>query len=111
MPVPLQCKRSRRSLGRATSVGGASPRRHLHQRLSSTVPGNSTLAAFVLPERMALIGDTLPELSRTKGPIRSVWQSYSDILVFEVQDAMSDTAQSDPYANTGMGLLTYSVSE
>ncbi|MBD3769118.1 MAG: trypsin-like serine protease [Rhodobacterales bacterium] len=76
-----------------------------------TVPGNSTLAAFVLPERMALIGDTLPELSRTKGPIRSVWQSYSDILVFEVQDAMSDTAQSDPYANTGMGLLTYSVSE
>ncbi|MEZ5985323.1 MAG: trypsin-like serine protease [Hyphomonas sp.] len=76
-----------------------------------TVPGESTLAAFVLPERMALIGDTLPELSRTKGPIRSVWQSYSDILVFEVQDAMSDTPQADPYANIGMGLLTYSVSE
>ena len=49
-----------------------------------TVPGKSTLAAFVLPERMALIGDTLPDLSRTKGPIRTVWQSYSDILVFEV---------------------------
>ncbi|KCZ83745.1 trypsin domain-containing lipoprotein [Hyphomonas adhaerens MHS-3] len=76
-----------------------------------TVPGDSTLAAFVLPERMALIGDTLPDLSRTKGPIRTVWQSYSDIMVFEVRDAMSDAPTSDPYANTGMGLLTYSVSE
>jgi secreted trypsin-like serine protease len=76
-----------------------------------TVPGDSTLAAFVLPERMALIGDTLPDLSRTKGPIRTVWQSYSDILVFEVRDAMSDAPSSDPFANTGMGLLTYSVSE
>ena len=76
-----------------------------------TVPGDSTLAAFVLPERMALIGDTLPDLSRTKGPIRTVWQSYSDIMVFEVRDAMSDAPSSDPYANTGMGLLTYSVSE
>lgn len=76
-----------------------------------TVPGKSTLAAFVLPERMALIGDTLPDLSRTKGPIRTVWQSYSDILVFEVRDAMSDSSPSDPYANTGMGLVTYSVSE
>ena len=76
-----------------------------------TVPGESTLAAFVLPERMALIGDTLPELSRTKGPIKTVWQSYSDILVFEVRDAMSDAAPSDPYANIGMGLVTYSVSE
>jgi secreted trypsin-like serine protease len=76
-----------------------------------TVPGESTLAAFVLPERMALIGDTLPDLSRTKGPIRTVWQSYSDILVFEVRDAMSDASPSDPYANTGMGLVTYSVSE
>ena len=75
------------------------------------MPGESTLAAFVLPERMALIGDTLPELSRTKGPIKTVWQSYSDILVFEVRDAMSDAAPSDPYANIGMGLVTYSVSE
>jgi len=60
---------------------------------------------------MALIGDTLPDLSRTKGPIRTVWQSYSDILVFEVRDAMTDASSPDPYANTGMGLLTYSVSE
>ena len=77
---------------------------------SPSVPGDSKLVAFVLPERMALIGDTLPDLSRTKGPIRTVWQSYSDILVFETRDAMSDAPRGDPYANTGMGIVTYSVS-
>ena len=72
-----------------------------------TVPGASQLIAFVLPERMALIGDTMPDLGQTKGPIRTVWKSYSEILVYEAREAMRDDA--DPYVNTGMGIVTYSV--
>ena len=75
-----------------------------------TIPGESKLIAFVLPERMALIGDTLPDLGQTKGPIRTVWKSYSEILIYEARDAMSDAPQADPYANTGMGIVTYTVS-
>ena len=74
-----------------------------------SVAGDSKLAAFVLPERMALIGDTLPDLGQTKGPIRTVWKSYSEILVYEARDAMSDAPQADPFANTGMGIVTYTV--
>jgi hypothetical protein len=73
-----------------------------------TTPGDSKLIAFVLPERMALIGDTLPDLGQTKGPIKTVWKSYSDILVYEAREAMQGNA--DPFANTGMGIVTYSVS-
>ena len=73
------------------------------------VQGPNKLVAFVLPERMALIGDSLPDLGQTKGPIRTVWKSYSEIMVYEAQDAMSGTA--DPFANTGMGVVTYTVSE
>ena len=75
-----------------------------------TVPGESTLVAFVLPERLALIGDTLPDLGQTKGPIKTVWKSYSEILIYETKEAMSDAPDTDPYANTGMGLVTYTVS-
>ena len=73
-----------------------------------TTPGDSKLVAFILPERMALIGDTLPELGQTKGPIKTVWKSYSDILVYEAREAMQGDA--DPFANAGMGIVTYSVS-
>jgi len=74
-----------------------------------TVEGASKLVAFVLPERMALIGDTLPDLGQTKGPIRTVWKSYSEIMVYETQASSQGTA--DPFANTGMGVVTYTVSK
>ncbi|MEZ5954687.1 MAG: serine protease [Hyphomonas sp.] len=72
-------------------------------------PGENKLYAFVLPERMALIGDSLPDLGQTKGPIRTVWKSYSEILVYETREALRDTGSADPFANTGMGLVTYTV--
>ena len=74
-----------------------------------TVEGASKLVAFVLPERMALIGDTLPDLGQTKGPIRTVWKSYSEIMVYETQ--ASSHGAADPFANTGMGVVTYTVSK
>lgn len=67
------------------------------------------MIAFVLPERMALIGDSLPDLGQTKGPIRTVWKSYSEILVYETRDALRDAPDADPYANAGMGIVTYTV--
>ncbi|MEZ5998148.1 MAG: trypsin-like serine protease [Hyphomonas sp.] len=72
-------------------------------------PGDNKLYAFVLPERMALIGDSLPDLGQTKGPIRTVWKSYSEILVYEAKAALQDADATDPYANTGMGTVTYTV--
>ncbi|MCA8901725.1 MAG: trypsin-like serine protease [Hyphomonas sp.] len=78
------------------------------------VDGENKLVAFVLPEAMALIGDTIPDLGQTKGKLRPLWKSYSEILVYEARDAMGgDTINrslnSDPYANTGMGVVTYTV--
>jgi len=75
----------------------------------SETPGDDEVFAFVLPERMALIGDSLPDLGQTKGPIRTVWKSYSEILVYETRDALRDAPDTDPYANAGMGIATYSV--
>ncbi|MEL6474100.1 MAG: serine protease [Pseudomonadota bacterium] len=81
-----------------------------YQAQIPTPQGDNTLYAFVLPERMALIGDEIPDLGHTKGEAYDVWVEYSDILVYELEEELeTGLAVEEAYARMGMASVVYEV--
>lgn len=68
--------------------------RTMNYPLAPTKPGPGEIVAFVLPPRVALVSEAMPDLGLTKGPPETVRLEYPDLLIAEFDTApASSTAQ------------------
>ena len=74
--------------------------------VEATIRGESEVVAFVLPPRVALISEKMPDLGLTKGNLETIRVEYPDILAAEFEYSAEPTKQ---VPDAGVASATYVV--